>query len=455
MKFLTKNQCIEIFNEESVIKENITIEGKSEEIEKDIKKMNNIKENIENEIININNTYDKVYKEITEGCIRKHEQLFKKENELIQSLQNEVTKIKEKLEIFLSQTIQLIKNSERINKGIKSIEKEDKNIIKTLTYVSNINKNKKEINKLNSQLIKNTKISFEEEETNIKFDDYYFNGIPIPNNIQFKDITGMSFKIKWDIDNINLINIDKNQIKYKVEIKEKTENKLEQFKEIYEGENNNCIIDKLKRNTYYEIRICCIFNDLIGEWSEIKEVKTLDIDSLILNQSYRKEEFLKKIYEWTGYNDMELLYRGSRDGSTSKDFHDRCDNKGPTICLYKNDKDNIFGGYASISWNNSGGCHSASESFIFTLTNIHGIKPTKFPNTTKDKSVFHDSSYGPCFGEYDLDIRSDYKNPNSYSRFPIDYKDTLNKGKSIFTGNSDNSKTNLNVKEIEVFKLYK
>ena len=66
---------MEIFNEESVIKENITIVGKSEEIEKDIKNMNNIKENIENEIVNINNTYDKVYKEITEGCIRKHEQL--------------------------------------------------------------------------------------------------------------------------------------------------------------------------------------------------------------------------------------------------------------------------------------------------------------------------------------------------------------------------------------------
>ena len=174
---------MEIFNEESVIKENITIEGKSEEIEKDIKKMNNIKENIENEK-HINNTYDKIYKEISKGCIRKNEQLFKKENELILNLQNEVTKIKEKLKIFLSQTIQLIKNSERINKGIKSIEKEDKNIIKTLTYVSNINKNKKEINKLNNQLIKNSKISFEEDKINIKFDDYYFNGIFIPNNIQ-------------------------------------------------------------------------------------------------------------------------------------------------------------------------------------------------------------------------------------------------------------------------------
>ena len=152
---------------------------------------------------------------------------------------------------------------------------------------------------------------------------------------------------------------------------------------------------------------------------------------------------------------MELLYRGSRDGSTSKEFHDRCDNKGPTICLYKNDKDYIFGGYASISWNNNGGCHSAGDSFIFTLTNIHGIEPTKFPNEDKNRSVYHNSNYGPCFGSNDIDIRSDYKKSVSYSSFPYYYEDILNKGKSIFTGNLDNNKIEFNIKEIEVFQLYK
>ena len=50
---------------------------------------------------------------------------------------------------------------------------------------------------------------------------------------------------------------------------------------------------------------------------------------------------------------------------------------------------------------------------------------------------------------------SDYKSSGSYSRFPTAYYDTLNKGKSIFTGNVDNKKEELIVKEIEVFKLYK
>ena len=139
--------------------------------------MNNIKENIENEITKINNTYDKVLKEVTECFKKKHEKLIKEENELVENLQSEVTKIKEKLEFFLSQAIQIIKKSESINKGIKSIEKDEKNIIKTFTYVSKINKNKKEINKLNNQLIKNTKISFKEEETKIEFDEYYFSRI--------------------------------------------------------------------------------------------------------------------------------------------------------------------------------------------------------------------------------------------------------------------------------------
>ena len=153
---------------------------------------------------------------------------------------------------------------------------------------------------------------------------------------------------------------------------------------------------------------------------------------------------------------MELLYRGSRDGTTSKIFHDKCDNQGPTICLYKNDKDYIFGGYASISWNNNGGCRPASESFIFTLTNIHGTEPTKFPNKDKNISVYHDPNHGPSFGNYnDINIISDYKKAGSNNCFPTDYEDTLNKGCSIFTGNLDNNNISLTVKEIEVFKLYK
>jgi hypothetical protein len=34
-----------------------------------------------------------------------------------------------------------------------------------------------------------------------------------------------------------------------------------------------------------------------------------------------------------------LLFRGSRDGWTAKDFHSRCDGKGPTVSLFRTEKD--------------------------------------------------------------------------------------------------------------------
>jgi len=45
---------------------------------------------------------------------------------LKEKLQIEVTKVKEKLEIFLSNINNEIKISDKINKGIKNLEKEEK-----------------------------------------------------------------------------------------------------------------------------------------------------------------------------------------------------------------------------------------------------------------------------------------------------------------------------------------
>jgi len=48
------------------------------------------------------------------------------------------------LENFLSESNELIRINEKINKGIKIFQKDkEKNIIKTLSYISAINKSKK------------------------------------------------------------------------------------------------------------------------------------------------------------------------------------------------------------------------------------------------------------------------------------------------------------------------
>ena len=85
----------------------------------------------------------------------KHNKLLIEENELKEKLQNEITKTKEQLEKYLSLSNILSKKNEKINKGIKSfINEGQNNMIRNLSYISTMNKNKKEINSLFQKLIK-------------------------------------------------------------------------------------------------------------------------------------------------------------------------------------------------------------------------------------------------------------------------------------------------------------
>ena len=86
---------------------------------------------------------------------------------------------------------------------------------------------------LQTKCIKSIKFNYEEEKSLIKYEEYYFNGIPIPKNIEFKNISFSSIDISWNIDNIN--NIENNKIKYRIEMRK--ENEI--FNKVYEGNNNN------------------------------------------------------------------------------------------------------------------------------------------------------------------------------------------------------------------------
>ena len=368
------------------------------DFDKTIEKANELKAKIEKEINEINKLYDKINDDLTKTYKQRHEQLEKEELKMKEKLENEVTKVKEKLENFLTKTNNELRISERIYKGIKNIEKEEKNMIKILSYISKINKNKKEFNSLFQELMNNIKPSFNEKENEIKFEEYYFNGAPIPSNIEYKDNTYIGFnniELSWKINDLK--NLDKNKIKSKVEIKKENEN----FKQIYEGDKYEFIIKNLNNNTKYEIRICSLYKDVSGLWSESLILTTKNaIDSNILSNSDKKNEFLEKIYEWSGCKSLELLYRGTRDGMYSKNFHEKCDDKGPTITLFKNDKGNIFGGYLPVSWKNTGGYLNENRCFIFTLTNIYNIQPTKFKSKNNGHEVYFSISNehnGTCF----------------------------------------------------------
>ena len=243
--------------------------------------------------------------------------------------------------------------------------------------------------------------------------------------------------------------MDNIQIKFEIEIKKDND----KFLSIYIGNDNHYAINNLDENMNYEIKVCSIYNNIKSNYSEIYKIKTDNLDSIILNKNERKEEFIDKILEWSNTKSMKLIYRGTRDGMTSKDFHNKCDNKGKTICLFLNDKGNIFGGYSSIPWASNGGDKTDKDCFIFTLTNIYNTEPTKFPYQN-NRSVYHDANYGPIFGSgSDLGFGSNFiSSKGSWSYYPNSYRDILNKGKSIFTGDFNNNNYNFTLKEIEIFE---
>ena len=377
---------IELTDINSLEKENITIEVNKNEFNDISQKAIDLKNKIENEINKINKLYEETIDKLTKSFQIKHEKLVKEENDLKENLQVKVTKKKEGLEKYLSIFENEIKNNERIKKGIVKMEneKEEKNMLKVLSYISNISKFMKKMKELYSEPKQSLKFHYIEEENFIKYEDYYYSGIFL-KNIKYC-IYASSVDISWTLEN-NDINSN-NNIKFKVEMRKENE----EYKNVYEGTNYNCEVNNLSKNTNYEFRICSSINNITGIWTEPYKIKTNDIecdDSSILNNSKRKNEFSLKILEWSGYKKMKLLFRGTRDGMNAQSFHNKCDNNGETITLIQNDKGNIFGGYASIPWTtpSSGSYFSAPASFIFTLTNIHNTEPTKFKSKNDKKEV--------------------------------------------------------------------
>ena len=445
------HKILEINDEKELKKENIIIDKNTKDFDSNTQKLNNLKNKIENEMIEIDKRYEKVNIEVSKSFEIKREKLKKEEDDLKDKLKIEVTKIKEKFEIYLTEINILNKICEKLIKGIKSLQNEEKNMIKTLTYVSKINKIEKEMKMLFQELMKNININYIENESKIRYEEYYFNGFLIPKKIVFKDIEMNSIKILWKIDNINAINIDKNELKYRIEIRK--ENSNESYKQINTG-NNNYIFNNLECNINYEIKICSIYKGVISNYTDLYKIKTKKLDSLILNEEEKENEYIKKIIEWSGHNKMELIYRGTRDGASAKIFHNKCDNQGPTICLFKNEKGNIFGGYTSLSWTSKEGWKFTNYSFIFSLTNIYEIAPTKYSNTNSTYSVYHSPSYGPIFGDgHWICISNDFLKNDSFSYKGSCYQDVLGKECSIFTGDKNNNNHNFKLKELEVFKL--
>lgn len=93
-----------------------------------------------------------------------------------------------------------------------------------------------------------------------------------------------------------------------------------------------------------------------------------------------------------------LCYRGSRDGFSANDFHEKCDEMQDTMTIVKTTSGRIFGGYSRAAWRSTEGYVFEKDSFVFSLSNKLN-KPMVFTQIAGDQRSIHcDPTCGPCFG---------------------------------------------------------
>lgn len=105
--------------------------------------------------------------------------------------------------------------------------------------------------------------------------------------------------------------------------------------------------------------------------------------------------------EWIGCGPRELvlLYDVERDTCDPKIFHDKCDNKGPTLTVITNTMGCCYGGYTSVNWaSGEGQTLYDNRAFLFQLYVNNEYRPCKFPIMDPSTAIETNAARGPTFG---------------------------------------------------------
>ena len=260
-----------------------------------------------------------------------------------------------------------LENLERISsffKMIKTLEQYDKLFDKIFSNQQfSLIKNQKEII---------LKISINIEIIGDETFELSIPKIPINND---KNLDYISNKF-IDLENANnKLNIIVNELNDKVKEQEEKIKLLEK--------NNNELMERVIKLEKYN-----------NEQKEKKTNKLFQGDNSKIIEKKEEEEFLKQMLP---NKKFKLLYRATQDGDSITNFHNKVDNKGETITLFKTDKNRKFGGHISKSWNsNSGWVKEDASYFLFNLNEKKCYKDLN--NVLYNSQQFYcHSNYGPDF----------------------------------------------------------
>jgi hypothetical protein len=136
----------------------------------------------------------------------------------------------------------------------------------------------------------------------------------------------------------------------------------------------------------------------------------------------------------------------SRDGYLISKFHELCDNKGPTLTIFKVDDGNIGGIYTPLSWESykENSCKGNLDSFMFNLN-----KNQKYKKLKKDSSIWCRNDFGPWSYAFGFQGNNQMKK--------IEHRGTCidefyERGSQILSNKTGNYEF-FNVNEAEVYKI--
>ena len=255
-----------------------------------------------------------------------------------------------------------MKSLEELSNKLEESIKNLKNIFEKIT--ENKEKIKIEIQKIFTKI--RTELNDREDKLLLKVDEYfennYFNGDII------KKSDKLPIKIKSSLEKGKLIieNELKDDNKLNILLNDciNIENNLKDINNINEN------INKCNKNSKINIQFYGETDNLIHK---IKNYGCLsNFDSLILKNEEDIKKYIELINNDEMINNMNLLYRSSRDGFNYLSIVNKINNKSNLIFLYLTGKDRIFGGYIrtkleNIDLNGSRKYYRDENAFAFSL----------------------------------------------------------------------------------------
>ncbi|RIB17418.1 kinase-like domain-containing protein [Gigaspora rosea] len=226
-----------------------------------------------------------------------------------------------------------------------------------------------------------------------------------------------------------------------VEQKINTKNLPKDYKSVspISAHKNVKFLDQMESSEQIGINKSVLINDehfkLISKWINKTPPKTGIISkSLAQIKSKVKQK-----------HDFKLLIRGSQDGFLPANFHEKCDNKGPTLTVLKvKDENEILGGYSPFSWESPSDIkfYYTHKSFLFSL-DIDKPENSTLSRAKQHESVTSSKDYGPYF-RGDLSMSKNFKSDRDCRCYRWYYDKPIRK-----------STENFSVEEYEVFQVIK